>query len=138
MLDYEPYDASDPERASSLRQKPVVRCPSIKLTCSDGSMESFQKRFKYSLCQRRLDDEQRRFNFIRERNMVYYIAMERDLANAESVFKLYKIDLDNQDTFTEIEELRKTIPDTDNQMALQMFIVQRETKKRYRDPSKEQ
>ena len=24
--------------------------------------------------------------------MVYYIAMERDLAKAESVFKLYKID----------------------------------------------
>ena len=70
--------------------------------------------------------------------MVYYIAMERDLAKAESVFKLYKIDLDNQDTFTEVEALRKTIPDTNNQMALQMFIIQRETKKRYRDPNKEQ
>lgn len=70
--------------------------------------------------------------------MVYYIAMERDLAKSESVFKLYKIDLDNQDTFTEVEALRKTIPDTNNQMALQMFIIQRETKKRYRDPNKEQ
>lgn len=50
VLDYEPYDPSDPERESSLRQKPVASCPSIKLTCSDGSMESFQKRFKYSLC----------------------------------------------------------------------------------------
>jgi len=66
--------------------------------------------------------------------------MERTIKKGASstVFKLYEIDLMQNDCFKEIEELRVEIPDTpDGEMALQLFFLKKETAKRYRDPAAE-
>lgn len=103
-LDYQP---DKPELVLSRRQEHVVSCASIELTCSDGSVKvnEFLKRFRTALVQTRRDDKQRRFNIVRVVNHAYYFAMERDLSQAATTFKLYRIDLD-EGTSKEIVELR--------------------------------
>ena len=56
--------------------------------------------------------------------------MERTIkkGNGSTVFKLYEIDLMKNDSFKEIESLRKEIHDTpEGEMALQLFFLKKET-----------
>lgn len=89
------------------------------------------------MTQSRIDDNTRKFKFIRVLNHVYYWSMKRDISSSETVFVLIEIDLDHIDTWREVKELEQVFPDQNGQMALQMFFVWRETLKRYRDPNVE-